>query len=420
MDWTRDGFRRVVVTGMGAFTALGTVQSMWDRLKEGISGIHRISTFEPKELPIKVAGEIPDFEPTQYIDRKEARRMARSSQLAVAAAKMAVDDAGLTEEDTEAKSERIGVAVGTGLGGYEILATQTHEFLSFKKRINPFGLVSGLPNMPAHYVSRFHHATGPITAISTACATGTQSIGAGADMIRLNQADVAIVGGVESVIADYAFSAFDAMTVLVRGYEDAPEKASRPFDRERNGFVYSEGVGILVLESLESAVKRGARIYAELLGYGVSSDGIHVAALDEEGKGPARAMRWALQSGHTNPDEVDYINAHGTSTVANDAVETTAIKSVFGSHAYNLWVSSTKSMLGHAMAASGAIEAIVAIKTLMDQVVHPTINLLTPDPQCDLDYVPNTAREAGGKLKRVLSNSFGLGGQNATALFGTI
>jgi beta-ketoacyl-acyl-carrier-protein synthase II len=403
---------------MGALSALGNVQHMWSKLKEGISGIRRIASFDAGGLPIKVAGEVQDFDPTHYIDRKEARRMARSSQFAVAAAQMAVTDAGLTEDELEANSERIGVAVGTGLGGYEILAEQTYDFRASGKRINPFGLVSGLPNMPAHYVSRFHHATGPINVLSTACATGTQSIGAGADMLRLGQAEVALVGGVESVIADYALAAFDSMTVLVRGFEDEPEKASRPFDRERKGFVYSEGCGILVLETLERAARRGARIYAELLGYGVSSDGIHVAALDKEGRGPARAMQWALNSGETNADEVDYINAHGTSTIANDAVETTAIKRVFTSHAYALMVSSTKSMIGHAMAASGAIEAIVAIKSLVDQVVHPTINYEYPDPDCDLDYVPNTARER--KLRRVLSNSFGLGGQNASVLFGAI
>ena len=418
MESTRNGLPRVVVTGMGALTSLGTVQTMWDKLVAGLSGIRRIATFEPNDLAIKVAGEVTDFDPTQYIDRKEARRMARSSQFAVATAKMAVADAGLSEDELVAASDRIGVAVGTGLGGYEILAEQTYDFRAFKKRINPFGLVSGLPNMPAHYISRFTHATGPINVLSTACATGAQSIGVGSDMLRLGQAEMAIVGGVESVIADYAFSAFDAMTVLVRGFEDEPEKASRPFDRNRCGFVYSEGCGILVLETLERALKRGARIYAEVLGYGVSSDALHVAALDKEGRGPARAMQWALESGHTNPDEVDYINAHGTSTVANDAVETIAIKRVFNSHAYKMAISSTKSMLGHAMGASGAIEAIVSIKSLMDQVIHPTINYENPDPDCDLDYVPNVARD--GKLKRVLSNSFGLGGQNASVLFGAI
>jgi beta-ketoacyl-acyl-carrier-protein synthase II len=415
---TQNGLPRVVVTGLGALTALGTAQTMWNSLKEGLSGIRRIASFDSAQLPIKVAGEVQDFDPTHYIERKEARRMARSSQFAVAAAQMAVNDAGLSEAEMEEHSERIGVAIGTGLGGYEILAEQTFDFRATGKRINPFGLVSGLPNMPAHYVSRFQHATGPISVLSTACATGTQSIGAGADMLQLGQADIAIVGGVESVVEDYALAAFDSMTVLVRGFEDEPEKASRPFDRERAGFVYSEGCGILVLETLQRAMERGARIYAELLGYGVSSDGLHVAALDKDGRGPARAMQWALNRGRMNPDDVDYINAHGTSTVANDAVETTAIKRVFSRHAYDLAVSSTKSMLGHAMAASGAIEAIAAIMSLVDQVVHPTINYETFDPACDLDYVPNTAQERS--VRCVLSNSFGLGGQNASVLFGSV
>src|SRR5581483_1593606 len=304
-----------------------------------------------------------------------------------------------------------GVAVGSGLGGYEVLAEHTHRYLTVGGLINPFALVSGLPNMPAHYVSRYAHATGPISALSTACATGTQSIGDGVDMIRLGQADTVLAGGVESVLTDYALAGFDAMTVLAKGFEDCPEAASRPFDADRCGFVYSEGCGILVLESLEHAYKRGARIYAEVLGHGESSDAHHVAVLDEEGKGAIRAMKWALNDAGINPEDVDYINAHGTATVPNDAIETMAIKSVFKHHAYKLAINSTKSMLGHSMGASGAIEAIVSIKSLVSQVLHPTINYRRRDPACDLDYVPNEARDS--KLRRVLSNSFGLGGQNA-------
>jgi 3-oxoacyl-(acyl-carrier-protein) synthase len=344
--------------------------------------------------------------------------MARSSQFAVAAAKMALDDAALDEQTQLEETERIGVSIGTGLGGYEVLADATYRFMSSRARISPFALVSGLPNMPAHYVSRYAHATGPISAISTACASGTQSIGDGVDMIRLKQADIVLAGGVESVLTDYALVAFDAMTVLAQGFEENPAEASRPFDADRCGFVFSEGCGILVLESLEHAMQRGARIYAEVLGHGESSDANHVAALDTEGKGAVRAMTWALNDAGINPDDVDYINAHGTSTVANDAIETLAIKRLFKHHAYKLAVSSTKSMIGHCMGASGAIEAIVSVKSLVNQVVHPTINYHRPDPQCDLDYVPNVARDS--KIRRILSNSFGLGGQNACIVLSPI
>ncbi len=418
MELTRKGLPRVVITGMGALSPLGQVDALWENVKCGVSGIRRIEAFDPSPLSVKVAGEVLGFDARQYIEHKEVRRMARSSQFAVATTKMAMDDAGLTEEDLQAMSERIGVAIGTGLGGYEILAENTHRFMATHGKINPFALVSGLPNMPAHYVSRIAHATGPISALSAACATGTQEIGDGCDMIRLGQADVVFAGGVESVITDYAVAAFDAMTVLAQGFEENPAEASRPFDAERCGFVYSEGCGILVLESLEHAQKRGARIYAEVLGHGESSDANHIAALDTEGKGAIRAMKWAMEDAGTNPDEVDYINAHGTSTVPNDMIETKAIKQLFKHHAYKLAVSSTKSMIGHCMGASGAIEAIVCVKSLVSQIVHPTINLRHHDPQCDLDYVPNTARDS--KIRRVLSNSFGLGGQNACVLFGSI
>jgi 3-oxoacyl-[acyl-carrier-protein] synthase II len=418
MQMTRKGLARVVVTGLGAVTSLGPVESLWDSVKAGISGIRRIRAFDASRLPIKIAGEVTDFDPLQYVDHKEARRMARSSQFAVAATKMALTDAALFEEDLLNESERIGVVVGTGLGGFEILAEHTYKFLTTQRKANPFALVMGLPNMPAHYVSRFAHATGRIMTLSTACATGTQSIGSGTDMIRLGQADIVITGGVESIVTDYALAGFDAMTVLAHGFEENPTEASRPFDADRCGFVYSEGCGILVLESLEHATKRGARIYAEVLGHGESADALHVAALDTEGKGAMRAMQWALDDGGVNIEEIDYINAHGTATVPNDAVETLAIKKVFKHYAYKLAVSSTKSMLGHCMGGSGAIEAIVSIKSLVSQVIHPTINYRHPDPECDLDYVPNEARER--KLRRVLSNSFGLGGQNACVVFGSI
>jgi beta-ketoacyl-acyl-carrier-protein synthase II len=419
MELTRKGLPRVVISGMGAVTSLGTVESLWENVKAGISGIRRVRSFDVSKLPVKVVGEVTDFDPRQFIEHKEARRMARSSQFAVAAAKMALTDADLGEEQLLAESEHIGVAMGTGLGGYEVLAEATNRYMTTSARISPFALLSGLPNMPAHYVSRYAHATGPMSALSTACATGTQSIGDATDMIRLGQADIVIAGGVESVLTDYALVAFDAMTVLAQGFEDCPTEASRPFDADRCGFVYSEGCGVLILERLEHALKRGARIYAEVLGHGASSDANHVAALDTEGKGAIRAMKWALDNAGINPEDIDYINAHGTATVPNDAIETLAIKKLFKHHAHKLAISSTKSMLGHCMGASGAIEAIVCAKSLVNHVLHPTINYRRPDPNCDLDYVPNEARDSKS-LRRVLSNSFGLGGQNACVVLGSL
>jgi 3-oxoacyl-[acyl-carrier-protein] synthase II len=418
MELTRKGFPRVVITGMGALSPLGNAESLWENVKCGVSGIRRIDSFDTSQIAIKVAGEIPNFDPHLYMEPKEARRMARCSQVAIAATKMAMADAGLTESDLLTLSERIGVAVGTALGGYEVHAEHTYRWMTTHGRANPFALVSGLPNMPAHYVSRFAHATGPISALCTACATGTQAIGDACDMIRLGQADIVFAGATEAVITDYALVAFDAMTVLAQGYADNPSEASRPFDADRSGFVYSEGCGILVIERLDHALKRGARIYCEVLGHAGSSDANHVAALDTDGKGAVRAMKWALADAGVNPEEIDYINAHGTSTIPNDAVETKAIKQVFNHHAYELSISSTKSMIGHCMGAAGAVEAIVCVKSLTQQVIHPTINLRRADPDCDLDYVPNIARDA--KIQRLLKNSFGLGGQNACVVLATI
>ena len=419
MEFKRFGQARVVITGMGALTPLGTVKNFWENVKAGRSGIRRIQSFDPSHMAIQIAGEV-DFDPKQFINFKEARRMSRCSQMAQVCAQMALEDAGFEQSDIEAEAERAGVVVGTALGGYEVLEHSTYRYKHSEYRLkpSPFAIINGIPNMPAHYVSRETGAKGPLAAITTACASGTQSIGDGAQLIRNGRADIIFAGGVEAVIQDYAITGFEAMTALASGFNDDPAHASRPFDANRNGFVYSEGAAILVLESLEHAVKRGAKILAEVLGHASSSDAYHVAALDPEGKGAQRAMRWAIEDAHLAPQDIDYINAHGTSTRSNDPIETFAIKAIFGEHAYDTPISSTKSMVGHCLGGSGAVEAVACVKSLIDQVIHPTINYETPDPECDLDYVPNEARDA--KLKTVLSNSFGLGGQNACIVLGKI
>lgn len=419
MDLLRNGCQRVVVTGLGALTPLGKVKSLWEGLKAGRSGIRRITRFDTSHLEVQIAGEV-DFDPKEYLDFKEARRMARCAQIAQVCARMAMEDAGLNHDDISRESERVGVVVGTALGGYEVIESSTYKYKESgeTRRPSPFALINGLPNMPAHYVSRELNATGPLSAVSTACASGTQSIGDGMELIRSGRADMIFAGGVEALIENYSIAGFEAMTALATGFNDRPEAASRPFDADRNGFVFSEGAAIVVLESLEHALKRGATILAEVLGHASSSDAFHVAALDPEGKGAQRSMRWALEDAHVDPSEIEYINAHGTSTKANDAIETYAIKKIFGDRAYRIPISSTKSMIGHCMGGSGAVEAVATIMSLVEQVIHPTINFETPDPDCDLDYVPNEAR--GAKIQVALSNSFGLGGQNASIVLARI
>lgn len=420
MELLRNGRPRVVITGMGALTALGPVRSLWEGLKAGKSGIRRIETINVEHVPVKIGGEVRDFDPEEYIDRKEARRMGRASQFAVAASRMAVEDAGLTIEEIEAEGERVGVVIGTSLGAHEMAENSTFKYKTTDyRKPNPLALINALPNMPAHYVSRFMRALGPLNAPSTACAAGTQSIGEASELIKSGRSDMVITGGVEAVLQDYAIAGFEAMQALAVGYEDNPGAASKPFDANRSGFVFSEGCGVVIIESLAHALKRNARIYAEILGHASSSDAYHIAALDPEGKGAMRSMRWALEDAHVNPEDIQYINAHGTSTQANDKMETLAIKHIFGEHAYNLAVSSTKSMLGHALGGSGAIEAIACAMSLFERIIHPTINYETPDPECDLDYVPNVARDMPD-LRLLMSNSFGLGGQNASIVLGRL
>ena len=408
------GRRRVVVTGMGAVTPLGdSVDEYWKSLVKGKSGIGPMTLADPTEYPCKVAGEIPDFDPAKYINPREARRMARFSQTAVAAAALALEDSGinLSSED----EERMGVVMGNGNGGFP--TTEDNARTLFKRggmKVSPYFIPMILPNMAAANVSRLFGLKGYTSTVITACAAGTQGIGEAAEAIRRGAADVVLGGGCEAGICQLGLGGFNVIKALSRS-EVPPEKASRPFDANRDGFVPAEGAAILILESLEHALGRGAEILAEVSGYGVSSDAFHAVQPDEDGAGAARAMRWAIEDAGMQPSDIDYINAHGTSTPKNDMVETLAIKTVFGEGAYEVPISSTKSMIGHALGGAGALEAVACIKTIRDGIIHPTINYETADPDCDLDYVPNKARKA--QINTVLSNSFGFGGQNACVVF---
>jgi beta-ketoacyl-acyl-carrier-protein synthase II len=402
---------RAVITGLGAITALGSsIPGIWKNLLDGVSGVRKITQFDASDLPCQIAGEIPDFDPLDYLDKKEARRLARSAQIALAAAMLAVEDASLPA--TMPDPERSAIYFGTGVGGLDVLEDSINTFHSKGySRVNPFALPGMIPNLAAFAIGRQFQCLGPNFTITTACATSTQAIGEAAELIRRGVADVVISGGTEAIIRDFAIVGFIAMRALPLNFNDHPEAASRPFDLNREGFVFAEGAGALIVEELEHARERGANIYAEVVGHAASSDGFHLAAPDPNGAGPIRAMQWALQDAKLKPEDVDYINAHGTSTALNDSTETRAIKAVFGKHAQNVAISSTKSMMGHAMGASGAIEAIVCSKVIKHGWIPPTINYETPDPECDLDYVPSHARQA--EVTTTLSNSFGLGGQNA-------
>jgi 3-oxoacyl-[acyl-carrier-protein] synthase II len=402
---------RVVITGLGAVSPMGSsVQLLWDGWMQGHSGVRRITQFDASDMPCQIAGEIPDFDPILYMDRKDERRLPRSAQIALAAALQAVEDAGLPEPIPD--GERAGVLYGTTNGGINRIP-EGLEILHTRglSKVNPFLLPSAIPNFPTFVITHRLQCYGPNNTISTACATGTQAVGEASELIRSGRADLVITGGVESLIVNFAIGGFCAMRALPVNYNDHPEAASRPFDAKREGFIFSEGAAALVLESLDHAQQRGARIYAEVMGHASSSDAFHMAAPDPEAKGPIRAMRWALEDADVAPTEVDYINAHGSSTPLNDTMETLAIKKLFGEHAYDLAISSTKSMIGHAMGASGALEAIACTLAITEGWIPPTINLENPDPECDLDYVPNHARQS--KVRVALSNSFGLGGQNA-------
>jgi 3-oxoacyl-[acyl-carrier-protein] synthase II len=406
--------RRVVVTGMGAVTPLGlTVQGFWDALLAGISGIGPMTLCDPTDYPCQIAGEVDDFDPADFMPAREARRMARFSQLAVAAALQAVTHSGLdiSQEDPY----RVGVLLGNGNGGFPTLE-ENCRILATRggMRMSPFFFPMVLPNMAAANVSHYVGAQGYNSTSTTACAASNNAIGEALQTIRRGGADVMVTGGTEAGISQLGLAGFAVMRALSTR-NDEPLRASRPFDAERDGFVPAEGAGVLVLEELERARKRGANILCELSGFGATSDAGHLVQPQETGASAARAMSDALADAGLAVDEVDYINAHGTSTPINDAVETTAIKRLFGDRAYQIPVSSTKSMIGHSLGASGSLEAVACVSTILDQKIHPTVNYEWPDPECDLDYVPNTARSS--RVDVVLSNAFGFGGQNACLVF---
>lgn len=402
---------RVVVTGMGVMTSLGSeLEQFWGNLLEGKSGVSVIEAYDFSEYPTRIAAEIKGFNPEEYgVDKKEARRMDRFVQFAVVASKLAVEDAGL-DIGRNADAERVGVMIGSGIGGLGTWEDQ-HNILLEKgpKRVSPFFIPMMIANMASGQVSMITGAKGPNSTAVTACATGTHSIGDSFKMIQRGDADVMIAGGAEATIRPTGMAGFCSMRAMsVRN--DEPEKASRPFDIDRDGFVMGEGSGVLVLESLEHAQARGAKIYAEIIGYGMSGDAHHMTEPDPDGA--ARCMTKAIKDAGIDPSEVDYINAHGTSTPVGDRSETAAIKKAFGDHAYKLAVSSTKSMTGHLLGAAGGVEAVILGLTLKNKIIAPTINLEHQDPECDLDYVPNKARQADVRI--AISNSFGFGGHNAT------
>lgn len=406
--------RRIVITGIGAVSPLGlSADETWRGLVAGQSGIRRVEGFDPSNLPVQFAGEVPDVSVSQWVDAKTARQMAKFSQFAVAATGMALNDARL--EPANIDPDRAGVVVGTGAGGMAtILETQEVAQRRGLMKVSPFFMTTFPHNLPAYHIAQAFRFLGPSLTISTACATGAQAIGEAAQFIRSGQADIALAGGTEHCIFPLFLASF-AVQRAIAMRNDEPDKASRPFDKNREGFVLGDGAAILVLETLEHALDRGATIYAELLGYGSSNDGYHPIAPDPEGRGASRAILNAMDDAGIVPAQVDYINAHAASTPLGDKAETAAIKAALGERAMRVPVSSAKSMIGHLIGAAGAIEAMATILTIRDQVIHPTINYETPDPECDLDYVPNTARQA--TVQVALSNSFGLGGQNACLVF---
>ncbi len=405
--------RRVVVTGVGLVTPLGTgTDKTWQALVRGKSGIAAITRFDASDQASRIAAEVKDFDPSLWFEKKQRKNLDHFVQYAVAAADMAWKDSGLSV--TEQNTQRIGVITGCGMGGLPTIEEYQDVYRSRgPRRITPFFIPRVIPNMPSGHISMHIGAKGPNLSLSTACAAGTHAVGEAFRHIVYGDCDVAVTGGAESVICPLAVGGFSSMKALSTR-NDAPEEASRPFDRDRDGFIIAEGAGMLVLEEFDSARKRGAVIYAEIVGFGQTSDAYHIAAPPEDGEGGARCMAMALQDAGMNPEDISYINAHGTSTPLNDRCETVAIKTVFGEHAGNLEISSTKSMTGHMLGGAGGIESVFTALTLYHGVIPPTINLDNPDPACNLDYVPNTARES--KPTAAMSNSFGFGGTNGVII----
>lgn len=403
---------RVVITGIGAITPIGIGKDdFWQALLAGKSGIGRITRFDAAEYSAQIAGEVKDFDPSAYIDKKEAKRMDRYAQFAVAATKMALEDGKVDLEKED--RERVGVIIGTGIGGIETLHSQYKAlFDKGPGRISPFFIPMMIGNMAAGQTSIMFGLNGPSSCVVTACATGTDSIGEAFRLIQYGEADMMVAGGTEAGISQAAVAGFAAMKALCTDHNDDPEKASRPFDKNRSGFVMSEGAGVVILEELGHAVKRGAHIYAEVVGYGRNSDAYHITSPSPGGVEAAKCMQAALRDAGLAPEDIDYINAHGTATHLNDSTETQAIKSVFGEHAYKLSVSSIKSMTGHLLGAAGGAECIATALAIENSILPPTINYETPDEGLDLDYVPNQAREKA--VRAALSNSFGFGGHNAS------
>lgn len=406
--------RRVVVTGLGVVAPNGIgVDVFWENLLNGVSGIDRIARFDASQHDTKIAAEVKGFDPLLYMEKKEVKKMDRFIHYALAGAIMAADDAQLAVKDVE--RSRSGVLIGTGMGGIPGLE-ETHKILLEKGpgRISPFFIPSIITNLASGHIAIRFGLRGPNSCVSTACATGNHAIGDSFELIRRGMADVMFAGGTEAVISPLTIGGFGAMKALSTR-NDAPQRASRPFDKGRDGFVMGEGAGVLILEDLDHALRRDARIYAELSGYGMSADAYHMTAPEPEGAGAIASMGLALEAAGLQPEEVDYINAHGTSTPAGDTAETKAIKKVFGDHAHHLAVSSIKSMTGHLLGAAGGVEAVATALTLYHGIIPPTINYEEPDPECDLDYVPNIARQV--QVRVAFSNSFGFGGTNATLVF---
>ncbi|EAG7292770.1 beta-ketoacyl-[acyl-carrier-protein] synthase II, partial [Listeria monocytogenes] len=402
--------RRVVVTGVGAVTPIGNdAETSWENAKKGVNGVAKMTRLNPDDFPVKIAAELKDFDVEKYLEKKEARKMDRFTHYAIASAEMAVQDSGLVIDDSNAN--RVGVWIGSGIGGMETFETQYEIFLNRgHRRVSPFFVPMMIPDMGSGQVSIRFGAKGINSTTVTACATATNSIGDAFKVIERGDADAMITGGAEAPITKMSLAGFTANKAL--SLNPDPETACRPFDKDRDGFIIGEGAGIVILEEYEHAKARGAKIYAEIVGYGATGDAYHITAPAPNGEGAARAMKMAIDDAGLTPDKVDYINAHGTSTPYNDEYETQAIKTVFGEHAKKLAISSTKSMTGHTLGASGGIEAIFALLTIRDNIIAPTIHLKNQDEVCDLDYVPNEAREANVNV--VISNSFGFGGHNAT------